>query len=450
MVSPGAGHPEGSFTCHDTGTETITFDRGTVKSRMIHNKLNWYAVAAMFLLLVPVLLAGCGDGDNDRDKGLSRAEVEEIVHSAMAEMPDPTPGLSQQDIEELLQTAVAVVPTPEPGLNQAEASQLLQDSLSQLPQADQGLTRADIEEIVSSAIAGVAERERRLSREEVQRIARNVVASIPLRSAPAQYTKFFVENAISKYDAEGIDATLSYYNRTESVDGPWFMFIIDANDKIIAHYNPHLLNEDIKGPLGTDPNSYRFGQEMLSATDEGKWVSYVFRNPEHGVPGADFSSFELKNVWVVRHAGLLFGSGWFVDADQFTQYLVADAVSQYRTRGLQATLDYFSSQETALAGLETTIAYYNDAETVQGEWFAFIADGNGTLVGHNNPELIGRSLTDLYLFHLVTHEFTKEGVWVAVEAIDSATGGMESMRSWVVKYDGVTFGSGWYSGDPGH
>ena len=77
-----------------------------------------------------------------------------------------------------------------------------------------------------------------------------------------------------------------------------------------------------------------------------------------------------------------------------------------------------------------------------------MADSNDTLVGHNDPELISQSLTDLYLFRLITQEFTKEGVWVAVEAIDSATGNLESMRSWVVRYGGVTFAAGWYSGEP--
>ena len=414
----------------------------------MHSKLKWVAVGAS-LLLLSILLAGCGEGSDDEERGVSRSEVEEIVQSAIAQLPDPTPGLSKDDVQGLLLTAVASVPTPRPVPHQSEPTPHVEDTRLQPPEADEALTRADIEDIVSRAIAEVAEREASLSREEVQRIARNVVASIPLRSAPAEYTKFVVENAISKYDAEGLDATLSYYNRLESVDGRWFVFIVDADNRVIAHYNPHLLNEDLRGPLGTDPNSYRFGREVLSATEQGKWVSYVFRNPERGVPGADFGNFELKNVWVVKHGDLLFASGWYIDADLFTQFLVADAVSQYRTRGLQATLDYFATQETVIAGLESTIAYYNDAETIPGEWFAFIADRDGTLVGHNNPEKVGRNLADLYLFKMITQDFTEEGVWVAVEAIDSATGSMESMRSWVVKYDGVTFGSGWYNSEPG-
>ena len=39
------------------------------------------------------------------------------------------------------------------------------------------------------------------------------------------------------------------------------------------------VGEDIKGPLGTDVNSYNFGEDMLMATEDGKWVGYVYLNP---------------------------------------------------------------------------------------------------------------------------------------------------------------------------
>ncbi len=59
---------------------------------------------------------------------------------------------------------------------------------------------------------------------------------------------------------------------------------------------------------------------MLAATEEGKWVSYVYRNPESGGIGA--GDFELKNVWVESESlrvfvagydGQVFGSGWSRD-----------------------------------------------------------------------------------------------------------------------------------------
>ena len=35
-------------------------------------------------------------------------------------------------------------------------------------------------------------------------------------------------------------------------------------------------------------------------------------------PCGDLGDVDLKNAWVVRHDGLLFGSGWYIDVDQLT------------------------------------------------------------------------------------------------------------------------------------
>ena len=149
----------------------------------------------------------------------------------------------------------------------------------------------------------------------------------------------------------------------------------------------------MKGWVGTDANGYNFGPDMPSATSEGKRVSYVFRNPESGGVGSgNFGDLELKNVWVVCHDGLLFASGWYIDDDEYTRQLVSVAVDEFNSGGLMATVAYFASPGSALAGLESAIDYYNSAETVDGKWAAFIADGNGNIVAHSNPALIGKHI----------------------------------------------------------
>ena len=104
----------------------------------------------------------------------------------------------------------------------------------------------------------------------------------------------------------GLDATLAYYNREESIDGQWYVFIIDENDLVIGHPDPGRLGLDLKGWVGIDGQRLQLRPEMLAATGDGKWVSYVYRNPESGGLGIDFDHLELKNVWVVQHDGLLF------------------------------------------------------------------------------------------------------------------------------------------------
>ncbi|MCY4625599.1 MAG: hypothetical protein OXC99_11455 [Chloroflexi bacterium] len=48
--------------------------------------------------------------------------------------------------------------------------------------------------------------------------------------------------------------------------------------------------------------------------------------------------FEPTNVWVMRHDGLSFSSGWYIDADAFTQHLASVAEDRYRERGLAGYL----------------------------------------------------------------------------------------------------------------
>ena len=340
------------------------------------------ALAAGLLIVLAALFAACGDGD----AGLSRAEVEEIVREEMA-AATPQAGAS-------------------PGMTPDDLEGIVNDAIAEASQPGQGPTRAEVEEIVRAAIA-----------------------SVPSKSAPAEYTRHFVESAITRYEAQGLEATLAHYNSPQSVDGQWYVFIIDENDMVIGHPDPERRGLDVKGWVGTDVNGYNFGPDMLSATEEGKWVSYVYRNPESG--GIGSGDFELKNVWAERHDGLLFASGWYIDADEFTRLLVSVAVEKYRELGLMGTMAYFASPGSVLAGLEEAIAYYNAAETVDGRWFAFIGGPNGKIVGHSDVSLIGEEIQELFGGEMF--EATAEGNWVE----------SESLRVFVAGYDGYVFGSGW-------
>ena len=193
---------------------------------------------------------------------------------------------------------------------------------------------------------------------------------------------------------------------------------MDVNELVIGHPDPERLRLDLKGWVGTDANGYKFGPDMLSATEDGKWVSYVYQNPESGDFGAGYTGeLELTNVWVVRHDGLLFASGWYINGDEFTKSLVFAAVNKFRSAGLQGTIEY-----------------YNSAENVEGDWFAFVADPSGTIVDHYHKDMVGQDISDI--FGTDMFEVTEEGHWVATEDV----------RVWVVGYDGMTFGYGWHSG----
>ena len=227
-------------------------------------------------------------------------------------------------------------------------------------------------------------------------------------------------------------------NREESIDGQWYVFIIDEDDLVIGHPEPDRLGLDLKGWVRIDVNGYNFGPEMLSATEDGKWVSYLYKNLEtDSISTEDLGDVDLKNG-VVRHDGLLFGSGWYIDVDQFTKDVVTAIVEQFNSVGLEATVDYFTNNPgDVLGGVEASAVSYNNSDAVEGEWSVFIAAGSGVIVVHLKPEWIGKRLEDLLGTDAL--DIDEDGIWLT----------SESMRIWAVSSEGWVFGAGWRSDETG-
>ena len=261
-------------------------------------------------------------------------------------------------------------------------------------------------------------------------------ATVPPKSTPADYTKFLVRDAISRYESEGLDATVAYYNTKESVDGQWYVFIIDENQTIVAHANPDLVGKHISQALG--PNSYPTGSAVAASADQdGAWFDYTYANPASGV-------VETKHSWVVIHDGITFGSGWYErgpgksDAPAYTKAFVQQATNLY-----------------VALGLEETVAYYNTKESVDGQWYVFIIDENQTIVAHANPDLVGKHISQALgpnsypTGSAVAASADQDGAWFDYTYANPASGVVETKHSWVVIHDGLTFGSGWYERGPG-
>ena len=49
----------------------------------------------------------------------------------------------------------------------------------------------------------------------------------PTKADPPAYTQYFVQQAINRYNQDGRQATIDHYNSTDSIDGPWYIFIIE-------------------------------------------------------------------------------------------------------------------------------------------------------------------------------------------------------------------------------
>jgi len=262
-----------------------------------------------------------------------------------------------------------------------------------------------------------------------------VADPVPDVTDPAGYTKWFVEQAIARYERDGREAMLAYYNSPQSIDGQWYMFIMDEDDVVVAHQN-----QDLIGVPGVDvngPDGYPAGRMVIEvASVEGSWVDYQFDNLATG-------RAEIKHSWIVRQDGLIFGSGWYESAPSktddpggYTKSFVARAIELYDVLGRDALIEY-----------------YNTAESVDGPWYVFVIGEDGRNVAHQVRDFIGLVAAEVDIDGypagaMVVAVASEEGAWVDYWYTNLETNRSETKHSWVVKHDGLIIGSGWYEEGP--
>ena len=256
-------------------------------------------------------------------------------------------------------------------------------------------------------------------------------AAAPPKWDPAEYTKHVVRTAIGRYDSEGLDATLDHYNAPESIDGQWYVFIIDEHHTMRAHAaNPDLVGQPAAAAVG--PHGYPAGEAVVAVADEdGAWFSYTYPNPASG-------TVETKHSWMVAYDGFTFGSGWYerapgkADVPAYTRNFVARAIDLYNA-----------------VGRERTVEYYNTPESVDGQWYVFIIDEAGYTIAHYRPEFRGRdpSLRVDSAGYFYGDELLgapESGRWVDYVLLNPETGDERQKHTWAVLHDGLIFASGWY------
>ena len=253
-------------------------------------------------------------------------------------------------------------------------------------------------------------------------------------------TKEYVSKAIAKYEEEGLDATIAYYNSQDSLDGQFYLFFIGADDNYLAHpIFPHLIGTDIKDVVGSD--GQELGKEIAQATEEGVWVEYLWPHP--------VSRKEMRKVaWAVRHDRLIFASGYYAggsesdapawqDADprEYTVGYVERAIERYRRDGLESMLNY-----------------YNSVASFEGEWYLFATDENdiyhvhpliSRLIGTDIKDVVGSDGYELGK-ELAAAQDGGEGVWVEYLWPHPVNLQEVPKVGYAVRYDGMLFASGYY------
>jgi hypothetical protein len=249
-----------------------------------------------------------------------------------------------------------------------------------------------------------------------------------------------VEQAIQRYESEGRDATVAYYSSPESVDGEWYVFIFDENERTIAHPNPDILGTSLRGPAGVDIAGYRHGEAVAGASEDGLWVDYIYLNLANG-------NQEYKHTWAVRHDGLIFASGWYEVFPKLGSGVTKAEPAEYTVAMVDKAVRYYYQAH----GREKTVAYYNTPESVDGDWYVFIINEDDEVIANANPDLVGQDLKGDLGIDATGHRYsdllpsaTEEGLWVDYVFDNPNTGEEQTKRSWVIRHDGVLIGSGWY------
>ena len=99
------------------------------------------------------------------------------------------------------------------------------------------------------------------------------------------YTVWLVEEAVAHYEAEGREAAIARHGSPESVDGPWYVFVIDAQSGVLlGHFDPDLVGQSLRtDPLGTDVTAVPdrpTPHDAVEAVPEPVRVPVVVRLPQ--------------------------------------------------------------------------------------------------------------------------------------------------------------------------
>ena len=371
--------------------------------------LDMSAIAPFFQLLGELpLMEGLAGGDLSDSRREDSERLDNLIHLIIENTRDPDfkEKLSSLDreIHRVFVAAAAAAPDPET----AQTFELMEGIV---------VVSSIMDAIAEARIGGAAKPP--------------ASASAPPKWEPAEYTQYFVKAAISKYDSEGLDATVAHYNTEESIDGQWYVFILDQDDIMLSHAAiPDFVGRPASANVG--PNNFPSVEAVAAVADEdGAWLSYTFTNPATG-------GVETKHSWMVEYDGLTFGSGWYErgpsksDVPAYTRAFVSRAIDLYYA-----------------VGREDTVAYYNTKESVDGQWYVFIVDEDGYTISHHNPMFRGRDpalRVDAagYFYGDDLLGATESGRWVDYVLLNPETGDDRQKHTWAVRHDGLIFASGWY------
>lgn len=269
-------------------------------------------------------------------------------------------------------------------------------------------------------------------------------AGPPPKTERDAYTKWYVQQALDRYEESGQQATIDYYNNEAGSDDQWYVFIMDANSGILVAHATIPSRIGANSGQRVDITGYAYGRELLESDESGQWVDYVFYNPQTDTGGT-------KHAWAIRKGDLIFGSGWYEDSypvprptkaepGSYTRAFVEDAIWFYESNGRSALIEHLDSPDST------------DPSSVDGQWYGFAFDLDGVVLAHPTvPDNVGQTLHEILggtpeglaaADEMVTA--TETGKWVDYTYLNPQSGDWETKHTWIVKRDDIHIASGWY------
>jgi len=117
-----------------------------------------------------------------------------------------------------------------------------------------------------------------------------------------------VQQAIERYDKDGLDATVAHYNNSDSIsEHGIFLILLDADNITLTHpTQPQIVGSDFVA-VGVSRQGIRIGELAVnSATEEGGWIQF-----EAELANARGSGFSQRHMLSVKHDNLIFIAGFF-------------------------------------------------------------------------------------------------------------------------------------------
>ena len=256
------------------------------------------------------------------------------------------------------------------------------------------------------------------------------IAALVPEASSLELTQAYVEAGIARYERDGLEATVAYYNSEESVEGERSMMILQAGDQIVL---ASALYPQFVGSNTHTTTETVLGQVLAQATAEGQWSESLGFNPVT-------QQQEPRLSLLVLYDGLIFASGHFIvreDLADFTQYYVQKAIDFYDREGLEATIEYYDSRES-----------------VDGQFYLFFIGADDLYLAHPIfPHLKGTDIKDVVgsdgqELGKEIAEATEAGHWVDYLWPHPVSGVEEPKSAWVMRHDGLIFASGYYTPDP--